>query len=234
MNRYFSSFFITTILYLIGTIFLFYAFADILIVEEKKQEELKISLSHVMVQQEQTSAQPVSEPIIEPEPLAQVPTPIKKKIEKPKKENIQKKVVKEPIIEKNQIEKPIENKQITADTTQKNIEVTNEIVKNSQHSEINQSKNDSKEYLDRNLTLIRSLINENIKYPSRAKKLSIEGIVVVKFKILANGTVENIEIIEGHAFLKASTIDAIEEASKKFPKSNSNIDVQIAIEYKLI
>ena len=229
MNRYFSSFFITTILYLIGTIFLFYAFADILIVEEKKQEELKISLSHVMVQQEQTSAQPVSEPIIEPEPLAQVPTPIKKKIEKPKKENIQKKVV-----EKKQIEKPIENKQITADTTQKNIEVTNEIVKNSQHSEINQSKNDSKEYLDRNLTLIRSLINENIKYPSRAKKLSIEGIVVVKFKILANGTVENIEIIEGHAFLKASTIDAIEEASKKFPKSNSNIDVQIAIEYKLI
>lgn len=229
MNRYCSSFFITTILYLIGTIFLFYAFADILIVEEKKQEELKISLSHVMVQQEQTSSQPVSEPIIEPEPLVEVPTPIKKKIEKPKKENIQKKVV-----EKKEIEKPIENKQITADTTQKNIEVTNEIVKNSQHSEINQTKNDSKEYLDRNLTLIRSLINENIKYPSRAKKLSIEGIVVVKFKILANGTVENIEIIEGHAFLKASTIDAIEEASKKFPKSNSNIDVQIAIEYKLI
>ena len=229
MNRYFSSFFITTILYLIGTIFLFYAFADILIVEEKKQEELKISLSHVMVQQEQTSAQPVSEPIIEPEPLVEVPTPIKKKIEKPKKENIQKKVV-----EKKQIEKPIENKQITADTTQKNIEVTNEIVKNSQHSEINQSKNDSKEYLDRNLTLIRSLINENIKYPSRAKKLSIEGIVVVKFKILANGPVENIEFIEGHTFLKPSTIDAIEQASKKFPKSNSNIDVQIAIEYKLI
>ena len=38
MNRYFSSFFITTILYLVGTIFLFYTFADILIVEEKKQE----------------------------------------------------------------------------------------------------------------------------------------------------------------------------------------------------
>lgn len=218
MNRYFSSFFITTILYLIGTIFLFYAFADILIVEEKKQEELKISLSHVMVQQEQTSSQPVSEPIIEPEPLSQVPTPIKKKIEKPKKENIQKKVVKEPIIEKNQnFPEPkqntlVEEKQLT---TKPQID-------------------EKKEYLDKNLALIRSLINENVKYPSKAKKLSIEGIVVVKFKILANGTVENIEIIEGHAFLKASTIDAIEEASKKFPKSNSNIDVQIAIEYKLI
>ena len=218
MNRYFSSFFITTILYLIGTFFLFYSFADILIVEEKKQEELKISLSHVMVQQEQTSSQPVSEPIIEPEPLVEVPTPIKKKIEKPKKENIQKKVVKEPIIEKNQnFPEPkqntlVEEKQLT---TKPQID-------------------EKKEYLDKNLALIRSLINENVKYPSKAKKLSIEGIVVVKFKILPNGTVENIEIIEGHAFLKASTIDAIEEASKKFPKSNSNIDVQIAIEYKLI
>ncbi len=218
MNRYFSSFFITTILYLIGTIFLFYAFADILIVEEKKQEELKISLSHVMVQQEQTSSQPVSEPIIEPEPLAQVPTPIKKKIEKPKKENIQKKVVKEPIIEKNQnFLQPkqntlVEEKQLT---TKPQID-------------------EKKEYLDKNLALIRSLINENVKYPSKAKKLSIEGIVVVKFKILEDGSVQNIQIIEGHTLLRSSTIEAIEEASKSFPKSEISIEIQIPIEYKLI
>ena len=218
MNRYFSSFFITTILYLVGTLFLFYAFADILIIEEKKQEELKISLSHVMVQQEQTSAQPVSEPIIEPEPLAQVPTPIKKKIEKPKKENIQKKVVKEPIIEKVQnLSEPkqntlIEEKQLT---TKPQID-------------------EKKEYLDKNLALIRSLINKNVKYPSKAKKLSIEGIVVVKFKILEDGSVQNIQIIEGHALLRNSTIEAIEEASKSFPKSEISIEIQIPIEYKLI
>ena len=218
MNRYFSSFFITTILYLVGTLFLFYAFADILIIEEKKQEELKISLSHVMVQQEQTSAQPVSEPIIEPEPLAQVPTPIKKKIEKPKKENIQKKVVKEPIIEKVQnLPEPkqntlVEEKQLT---TKPQID-------------------EKKEYLDKNLALIRSLINENVKYPSKAKKLSIEGIVVVKFKILEDGSVQNIQIIEGHTLLRSSTIEAIEEASKSFPKSEISIEIQIPIEYKLI
>ena len=218
MNRYFSSFFITTILYLVWTLFLFYTFSDILIIEEKKQEELKISLSHVMVQQEQTSAQPVSEPIIEPEPLAQVPTPIKKKIEKPKKENIQKKVVKEPIIEKVQnLSEPkqntlIEEKQLT---TKPQID-------------------EKKEYLDKNLALIRSLINKNVKYPSKAKKLSIEGIVVVKFKILEDGSVQNIQIIEGHALLRNSTIEAIEEASKSFPKSEISIEIQIPIEYKLI
>ena len=218
MNRYFSSFFITTILYLIGTIFLFYAFADILIVEEKKQEELKISLSHVMVQQEQTSSQPVSEPIIEPEPLVEVPTPIKKKIEKPKKENIQKKVVKEPIIEKNQ--NLLEPKQNTL-VEEKQLTTKPQI-------------DEKKEYLDKNLALIRSLINENVKYPSKAKKLSIEGIVVVKFKILEDGSVQNIQIIEGHTLLRSSTIEAIEEASKSFPKSEISIEIQIPIEYKLI
>lgn len=218
MNRYFSSFFITTILYLIGTISLFYTFADILIVEEEKQEELKISLNHVMVQQEQTSAQPVSEPIIEPEPLVQVQTPIKKKIEKPKKENIQKKVVKEPIIEKVQnLSEPKQNTLIE----EKPLNTKPQI-------------DEKKEYLDKNLALIRSLINENVKYPSKAKKLSIEGIVVVKFKILEDGSVENIQIIEGHALLRSSTIEAIEEASKSFPKSEMSIEIQIPIEYKII
>jgi protein TonB len=223
MNRYFSSFFITTILYLIGTFFLFYTFADILIVEEKKQEELKISLSHVIIHQEQTSTQTISEPIIEPEPLEKVPTPIKKKIEKPKKENIQKKVV-----EKKEIEKPIENQNLLTDTTK------NENQESDLPNEIKQTKVDTKEYVDKNLALIRSLINQNVKYPSKAKKLSIEGIVVVKFKILEDGRVENIEIIEGHALLRSSTIEAIEEASKSFPKSEMSIEIQIPIEYKLI
>lgn len=220
MNRYFSSFFITTILYLIGTIFLFYTFADILIVEEKKQEELKISLNHVMIQQEQTPAQTVSESIIEPTPIVEVPTPIKKKIEKPKKEIIEhKKIVKEPIIEKVQnLSEPKQNTSIE----EKQLNTKPQI-------------DEKKEYLDKNLALIRSLINENVKYPPKAKKLSIEGIVVVKFRILEDGSVQNIQIVEeGHTLLRNSTIEAIEEASKSFPKSEISIEIQIPIEYKLI
>ena len=81
---------------------------------------------------------------------------------------------------------------------------------------------------------IKELINKNVKYPSKAKKLSIEGIVIVKFKILEDGTVQNIEIIQGDKFLQTSTIEAIEEASKNFPKTNQNIEIQVPIEYKLI
>jgi hypothetical protein len=45
---------------------------------------------------------------------------------------------------------------------------------------------------------------------------------------------ENIEIIDGHKFLQNATIEAIQEASKNFPKTNQSIEIQIPIEYKLI
>ena len=93
---------------------------------------------------------------------------------------------------------------------------------------------EKKEYLDKYLVQIRESINQNIKYPQKAKKLSIEGIVIVKFKITESGIVEDILIIDGHKFLQNSTIEAIVEASKSFPKINKSIEIQIPIEYKLI
>ena len=93
---------------------------------------------------------------------------------------------------------------------------------------------EKKDYLDKHLAQIRNLINQNVKYPLKAKKLSIEGIVTVRFRINENGTIENITILDGHKFLQSATIEAIEEASKNFPKTNQSIEIQIPIEYKLI
>ena len=84
------------------------------------------------------------------------------------------------------------------------------------------------------MALIRDLINQNIKYPLKAKKLSIQGVVTVKFKLNEDGVIENITIIDGHKFLQNATIEAIEEASRNFPKTNKSIEIQIPIEYKLI
>ena len=74
----------------------------------------------------------------------------------------------------------------------------------------------------------------DIKYPFRARKLSIQGIVLVKFKINENGDIENITILDGHKFLQNATIEAINEAAKSFPKTNQSIEIQIPIEYKII
>ena len=54
----------------------------------------------------------------------------------------------------------------------------------------------------KHLALIRDLINQNVKYPLKARKLSIQGVVTVRFKINENGTVENIIIVDGHKFYK--------------------------------
>lgn len=86
--RYLNSFFMAISIYLIASFFLFYVFADTLIMPEKKVEEVKtISLQHVDLkpepvvesQPEQTLVEP--EPI--PEPVVETPKPIKKKVEKP-------------------------------------------------------------------------------------------------------------------------------------------------------
>jgi protein TonB len=177
---------------------------------------------------------------IEEEKIVEIPKPeIKKEVKKETKEKVIKKVQKKEIVEKKQItkkeikdsENPKKDSIVKEQIVQKHIQ-SEEIVKN----QINDlpKVDDKKVYLDKHLAQIRKLINQNIKYPKRARKLSIEGIVVVKFKINENGSIENITILEGHKFLQNATIEAIQEASKSFPKTNKSIEIQIPIEYKLI
>ncbi len=233
MNRYFSSFFIAFSFYTILFFFVFYFFLNNEIIIKKIEEPKLISLSHIellpeikqeipKVEEQEKEIEKIVEQNIEP--LLEIPTPIKKKIEKPKKE----KVIEKKIVEK-QDSKPIQEVEKVVNTTV--------VEKTTVEEKTVQSKpmiDDKKDYLDKYLAQIRDLINKNVKYPSKAKKLSIEGIVIVKFKILEDGTVQNIEIIDGHKFLQTSTIEAIEEASKNFPKTNQSIEIQVPIEYKLI
>ncbi len=226
MKRYFSSFFIAFSFYAFFAIGIFYTFANDKIIVNKTEVPKTISLNHIELKPE---IKPVEE-IKKEEP----------KVEE-KKEEIKKEIKKEPIKKivetpKPIIKKDIEKKEI--ETTKKVEEVENkplEKVVTPQKEILSKPVIDEKkEYLDKHLTQIRNLINENVKYPMKARKLSIEGIVVARFKILENGNVENIEIIEGHKFLQNATIEAIQEASKNFPKTNKSIEIQIPIEYKLI
>ena len=226
MNRYFNSFFIALCFYVFFAIGIFYTFANDKIIIHKTEVPKTISLNHIELKPE---TKPVEE-IKKEEP----------KVEE-KKEEIKKEIKKEPIKKivetpKPIIKKDIEKKEI--ETTKKVEEVENKPLEKivTPQKEILSKPviDEKKEYLDKHLAQIRNLINENVKYPMKARKLSIEGIVVARFKILENGDVENIEIIEGHKFLQNATIEAIQEASKNFPKTNKSIEIQIPIEYKLI
>lgn len=215
MRRYFSSFLIASLIYSFFGFTIFYFYKNSKVEIEEKKSIQKISLNHIELKEE-----PKKEYVKElvEEKIIQKPT--EKKIEKTKEQVVKKETPKK------QEEKTIQK------------EVIKEVVENQPKSEIVENKvvqkDIQKEYIDNNLALIRTLINENINYPAKAKKLSIEGIVVVKFKISENGSVEDIVVLEGHRFLQNATIEAIEEASKKFPKTNKSIEIQIPIVYKLI
>lgn len=245
MSRYFSSFFIAFGIYVLFYVGFFYFLKNNKIILDKPTVKQKISLNHIEMKpiekeivEDKVVENSIQEEIkekIEEEKIVEIPKPeIKKELKKETKEKVIKKVQKKEIVEKKQIkdsENPKKETIVKEQIVQKHIQ-SEEIVKN----QINDlpKVDDKKVYLDKHLAQIRKLINQNIKYPKRARKLSIEGIVVVKFKINENGSIENITILEGHKFLQNATIEAIQEASKSFPKTNKRIEIQIPIEYKLI
>lgn len=231
MRRYFSSFFIAISFYSFFAICLFYIMANDKIFIKKAEETKLISLNHIElkpeIKEEKKEPEPQTKEIIKEEKIVETPKPIiPKKVEK---KEIEKKIVEKTVVEKN-----IEKKELESTTK---IEEKAKVTENQIPQQLLPQKppvDEKKEYLDKHLEQIRTLINQNVKYPLKAKKLSIEGIVTVKFKINEDGTVENITIIDGHKFLQSATIEAIENASKSFPKTNQSIEIQIPIEYKLI
>lgn len=233
MNRYFNSFFIALCFYAFFAIGIFYIFANDKIIVNKTEVPKTLSLNHVELKPE---LKPLQEEIKKEDTKAEEPKVEEKKeliekvVETPKpsiKKKIEKKVVEKKEKPKKESETTKKVEEITSKTTEKIITAEKEILTKTIVDE-------KKDYLDKHLAQIRNLINQNVKYPMKARKLSIEGIVVVKFKILEDGSVENIEIIDGHKFLQNATIEAIQEASKNFPKTNKSIEIQIPIEYKLI
>lgn len=230
MNRYFSSFFIAFFFYTILLFCIFYFILNNEIIIKKTEEPKLISLNHIeLVPEIKQEVVKIEEQKKEIEKIVEksveIPKPIiQKKIEKLKEE----KVIEKKSVEKQEF-KPIKEVEKVVDNT-----VVEKTKTEEKQLEVKPIIDDKKDYLDKHLAQIRELINKNVKYPSKAKKLSIEGIVIVKFKILEDGRVQNIEIIQGDKFLQTSTIEAIEEASKNFPKTNQNIEIQVPIEYKLI
>lgn len=230
MRRYFSSFFIAISFYAFFAVCLFYLMANDKVFIKKAEETKLISLNHIElkpeIKEEKKEPEPQTKEIVKEEKIVETPKPITPK--KVEKKEIEKKITEKKVVEKQESEP----------TKKIQEQVSNKIEEKAPVSENKLPPkpllDEKKEYLDKHLSQIRSLINKNVKYPLKAKKLSIEGIVTVRFKINEDGTIENITIIDGHKFLQSATIEAIEEASKDFSKTNQSIEIQIPIEYKLI
>ena len=216
MKRYLNSFFITLVLYFSFAGILFYIFANEDIIKKKSEKPKIISLNHIII-----------EPKVKPKIIPQVEKKIEKKVIKKEKTKLIKKPrtkVKKKKTKNNHKTKKIQKKkEIKKVEIFKKQEIAKKIV-----------INEEKLYIDKHLVEIRNHILKNVKYPRRARKLSIEGVVKVKFKISKSGDVYDIKIISGHKLLQKATIKAITKAADDFPKTNKSIEIIIPIEYKLV
>lgn len=91
---------------------------------------------------------------------------------------------------------------------------------------------------DHIIAIIRAAIDKEAKkdYPSKAKKLRMEGIAKIKIRIDQNGKITLLEISEssGFSMLDQSALKSIQKASKNFPKPPKVLLFILPISYELV
>lgn len=235
MGRYFSSFLITAIFYLLLLSSLLYSFNDISTINQQtKSSEQKVKVTLL--------AQSQSKPPIEKKVLKQEKPKVEKKIVK--KETSKKKIVKKPkkeIVKKIKPETIIKEEKLVKNTP---IENTNTI----QKTQIKQNKTIVKKptpiidthtiQIKQNqyFATIKKRIDQNKSYPRMAVKRAIEGDVKIKFTISKHGELLSFQIVDGKRIFKKSIIKAIEKTFPLAPPKDiftSNLDLSLTLQYKL-
>lgn len=228
MNRYFNSFFITSILYSSFGFAFLYAINDIKIEPKQEDVTVKISLNSVSMQQEAAqepaSIQNEPKPILpKPKPIVEKPKPI---VEKTVEKKSPPKKMEPKVQEPKPIEKVIKKESIKEAEPMENIE--EKVVKNVTPSmpisktslnKIPNKPTSTKEISTIELASIESAylskikakIEKNKVYPKAAKRLRQTGKVLVSFDVLKDGSIENIKIIEKSKFerLDAASIELL-------------------------
>lgn len=154
-------------------------------------------------------------PKIEKKP--ELKTNTKKKIEqKPKLELVKEPIIEEPIPKPEPVEKVIIEESIHEPEVQK--EATSEVIEPVIQEEVQeqiQAANIATALQHKQDIFIANLverINSNKSYPNMARRRAIEGSIEVKFKILSDGDVREIEIVNGKSVFKKSAVQAIDRS----------------------
>ena len=115
-------------------------------------------------------------------------------------------------------------------------------IQKKQRKKSNISKKVQKSYLTQDIsstyiTINKSKIYEAIqrakRYPRMAKKLRIQGTVLVTFTLTTSKNTINIQTSGAKSILLKSARRTIIEASSSFPKPSQNITISVPISYKL-
>jgi protein TonB len=246
MNRYFTSFLITGLIYSLLFGFIFYIFIENIIYSDKIEEKVihKISFSLreevLEIKKSLEKIKPIVPPKKDPPPI--VHKIIKKKIDVPpvKKKVVKKIAPKEVIVPKEVIESIKHEKDLLL-ARQKEKEAQ-KIAKNLRLAE-KQRKLEELRALENlkeqalYLEKVKERINKNKSYPRVAQKGNIQGSVKVRFIISPKGKLVSYEIMEGKRVFHKSIAKAIER-SFPFPVKkeifSTNLTVKLEVVYKII
>jgi len=215
---------------------------------KKKEEEKKICLKMCHLQEPKVIPKKI-EPIVEKPKV--VPPPPPKKIEKPKpkpKKKPKKKIFKKKIKPKPKPKKKVIPlvKKVPKKLVEQKVEPTptpiieEEIVVQKvfkqvpRETQAQKSKRLEKDYLDKNLKKIVRLLRDNLYYPRSARKRGITGEVMVKFKLLTNGTIEYVKVTSSRSkILTRAATKTINDLSGDFPKPKEALTLHVPINYAL-
>ncbi len=88
-------------------------------------------------------------------------------------------------------------------------------------------------YFSLNKNLIYEAIQRAKHYPRVAKKLRIQGVVELHFRLNPNGTVSQLYASNAHPILLKAAKKTILKASREFPKPSSSVQITLKIAYYL-
>jgi len=194
-------------------------------VQQVKIKNIEIQKENIPLKKESSQIKPQKK-IIKKEPIKKI---IKEK--KVVKEQTTKLAQKEKEIKK-EPEKELKEEQEVNNNLQEKIQLSTSQKENKKVAPSIQSS----DHINEILSKIHKIIYQYKSYPNRAKKLKIQGEVLISFTFQKNGNISNIKILRssGASFLDKHSIDTILDASRDFPKTPQNITVKIPIKYYLI
>lgn len=206
MHRYFSSFLLSSAVYItVGISIIYFISVNTFSDKDVKVIDIrKVCLSTVT---------PKSEPKVvqEPKPVEPKPKPIKPK---PKPKPIEKKPEPKPI-EPEPVPEPEPIKEHTEDRVEKKVLPQPQQIKKQENiSNADTTLSDDMTKAKRELFIANLIkrINSNKSYPRSARRRAVEGVVTIEFLILEDGNVKNINIVSGNTIFKKSAVSAIENS----------------------
>ncbi|MEA3383882.1 MAG: energy transducer TonB [Campylobacterota bacterium] len=234
MNRYFTTFIATALLY--TTLFgaFLYTYEEPVVLNKNAKQSVD-NVKFTVVSKEKETIKELVETVKKPikkveKKQVEKPKELVETVKKPKKEIVKKKLPKvKKIIKKKEVEiKKTVQKKVKQQTKQ------NKIVKN--ENKQNDDENNKQEKIDDYYSQIKKMISQNKKYPKIAIRRGIEGSVKVQFTISSHGELVDFKIVEGKRVFKKSIKEVIEKTFPLAPPQGvfvDNLELSLTIEYKL-